>query len=408
MTIRVFRFLACLFVYAATICPTFAQAIHKNPHRIILNLTIDPSTSMAITWRTIDETKSPVVQISKPTDWTEFGFNANTINARKEQLTLNNGTSVFHYSAVAKSLNPDTKYSYRVGGDSAWSEWNQFGTANSLPEQFSFVYFGDAQHGLGTFYPRIVREAFKKNPQASFWLFAGDLIDRPQYDSLWDEFFNASDFVQSIVPCVMVPGNHEYPQVDSGSGNVRTVVGLWNRHFTLPENGVKGLEETSYWFDYQGVRFVMLNGNEKLSEQARWMDSVLATNSSKWTVAVVHQPVFSMAKTRDQRKTREAFMPVFDKYAVDIVLQGHDHVYARSAKLRNGARVNGKEKGTVYVTSQCGSDGYVLNSLYQSLMEKTGFNLQLYQVVSIDSDTLSFKTFTATGSLFDSFTLSKF
>ena len=101
-------------------------------------------------------------------------------------------------------------------------------------------------------------------------------------------------------------------------------------------------------------------------------------------------------------------MPVFDKYAVDIVLQGHEHVYARSAKLRNGARVNGKEKGTVYVTSQCGSDGYVLNSLYQSLMEKTGFNLQLYQVVSIDSDTLSFKTFTATGSLFDSFTLSKF
>ncbi|MDP1676594.1 MAG: metallophosphoesterase family protein [Bacteroidota bacterium] len=381
----------------------------KIPDRIILNLTTQPSTSIAVTWRTIVETINPSAQISETSEWIEFTSSAKHFQANKERLVLDNGKSVYQYSVIFNGLQPNTKYCYRVGGDSIWSEWNQFGTAENKTAPFAFLYFGDAQHGLKTFYPRIAREANRKHPEAKFWLFSGDLIDRPQYDSLWYEFFYASNFIHSYVPSVMVPGNHEYGKEDSSGEKISSemLIDSWKPHFTLPENGIMGLEETSYSFVYQGVRFVMLNGNEKLQEQAKWLDSVLSKKSEQWVIATVHQPLYSMSKTRDQRKTRDAFLEVFDKYSIDLVLQGHDHVYARSATLVNGAKVNATAKGTVYVTSNSGSDSYRINPLYSNLMDKFGTDVQLYQVVSINGRKLSFSAYTATGAVYDTFELIK-
>jgi acid phosphatase type 7 len=44
----------------------------------------------------------------------------------------------------------------------------------------------------------------------------------------------------------------------------------------------------------------MLNGNERLEEQARWLDRVLAENPRTWTIAAIHQPVYSTGKWRDK------------------------------------------------------------------------------------------------------------
>ncbi|MFZ4622570.1 MAG: metallophosphoesterase family protein, partial [Bacteroidota bacterium] len=299
-----------------------------------------------------------------------------------------------------------TQYLYRVGGDSVWSEWDYFTTAAAGTHDFSFLYFADAQHGLRTFYPRVIREAYKRNGGASFALFSGDLIDRPQYDSLWYEFFDAGDIVHRTLPSVMVPGNHEYGKKNSGGSKDErgSLTGAWRVHFRLPKNGVPGLEETSYSFVYQGVLFVMLNGNDQLSEQAAWLEKLLSKNRLAWTIVTVHQPLYSMSKERDQRKTRNAFLPVFDKYSVDLVLQGHDHVYARSKRLKNGIV---SAEGTVYVTSDAGSDAYRLNLLYADLMEKYGTNVQLYQVIALHQRTLTFTAFMANGKVYDSFTLMK-
>jgi hypothetical protein len=48
--------------------------------------------------------------------------------------------------------------------------------------------------------------------------------------------------------------------------------------FTLPGNSPEGLEETVFSFDYQGMRVVVLNGNEKIPEQALWLEGVLSNN----------------------------------------------------------------------------------------------------------------------------------
>ena len=53
---------------------------------------------------------------------------------------------------------------------------------------------------------------------------------------------------------------------------------------------------------------------------------------------VQHQPVFPMAKGRRYLEMRAALEPLYDKYGVDLVLQGHDHLYARSQKVAAGKR----------------------------------------------------------------------
>ncbi|MGE5351935.1 MAG: fibronectin type III domain-containing protein [Acidobacteriota bacterium] len=387
-----------------------------SPQRIILNLTQDPSHSMAVTWRTESEITNPVVQISEAGSFTEFAENSRNFYASKEKINPDSGKSVFYYSVVTNELKPSTLYAYRVGGDEGFSEWNQFTTADDKTSPLTFAFFGDPQDDINEYCSRVFRQAYKEAPEANFWLFTGDITTEPA-DRLWGEFYQAGGFIFREVPLILTPGNHDMKyKVENGNyvldkkgkkARTKEVAPLWRAQFTLPDNGPDGFSETSYFVDYQGVRFIMINSNNKLNEQAKWLDSILTDNKNMWTVVSFHHPVYSSGRERNDKSTRNAFLTVFDKNNVDLILQGHDHSYARSYKLKNGLRVNDNEKGTVYVTSVSGPKAYIVNSLYSSLMAKMGTNLQLFQLISIDKDRLSFKSFTAEGALYDSFELTK-
>lgn len=381
--------------------------IDKVPQRIILNVTDSPATSIAVTWRTVNEYPNSAVKYVIAQDGISFEESVTSITPQIEKVQLDNSNYVFHYSAVINNLLPNTIYNYCVGHDSIWSEWAQFKTAKAEEAPFTFVYLGDPQNDLKTFCSRIFREAFKKSPNADFWLFVGDLITAPMRDSLWYEYYYALGFIPTTIPFTMLPGNHEYPAVKIGDVTKRELTNLWRPHFTLPENGASGLEETSFYFDYQGTRFIMLNGNEKLNEQSIWMENLLANNPNKWTIAAIHQPFYSTGQNRDGEKNRNAFLRLIDKYSVDLVLQGHDHNYARSYKLYNNQIVKDEEKGTVYVNSVSGSKYYDLDSKHLDLMRIKGEKIQLYQVITVNNNKLEYKSYTVTGKLFDSFELIK-
>jgi 3',5'-cyclic AMP phosphodiesterase CpdA len=238
----------------------------------------------------------------------------------------------------------------------------------------------------------------------------GDLVNNVDKDQEWDELYDALGFIPRVTPMILLPGNHEYP-------NRRTLINpsnfeifsLWRPQFTLPENGPKGLEETAYFLDFQGVRLIMLNGNELLKEQAKWLEQVLEKDPQAWTIAAIHQPIYSTGRRgRDQRR-QNLFVPIFDQFSVDLVLQGHEHNYARTKPLVNGqiAANDEKNRGTVYVTSVCGPKTYSINSRYEKLMETTGTGIQLFHVIRVDRNTLTCEGFDATGNLYDRFELKK-
>ena len=199
----------------------------------------------------------------------------------------------------------------------------------------------------------------------------------------------------ATVPSLPVVGNHEYKK---NNGNKRTLSKFWRPQFTLPENGVAGLVETSYYLDYQGTRFVVLNSNKKLEQQARWLENVLKRNPNHWTIVIFHHPVYTSNYWRDNIKVRKHWEPLFDKFKADLVLQGHDHVYSRG----HGP---GKADGPVYVVSVSGPKMY--NLARADWMDRAGENLQLFQEISISKTVLSYKSITVTGKVFDAFDLVK-
>ncbi len=382
-----------------------AQSV-DTPERIILNLTINPSSSIAVTWHTKESYPQSFVEFAEATNWVEFKEHTVKTPTQMNELNYKNNIS-YTYSTVLNDLKPNTLYVYRVGYDSVMSEWNQFRTASEGNQPFRFVYFGDPQNGIREDLSRVFRKAILTAPDASFWLFAGDLTDLPD-ESMWEEWFDATGFIHRIVPSIMAIGNHDlYFEMVNGKKKKTDKYPLWQSLFTLPENGPQGLEESVYYVDYQGVRFIVLNTNYRLEDQAEWLENVLSNNPNKWTIVTYHHPVYSTGEGRDNRDIRETFMPIFDKFNVDLVLQGHDHTYARTYKIYQGKISVDESKGTVYITSVSGPKQYSANPMYKDLIAKLGTFTQLFQVIDIQGDRLIYNSYTVTGELYDHFELTK-
>jgi len=366
------------------------------PDRIILSWSGDPATTQSVTWRTDLSVASALAEFAEATDGPEFAKKAQKVAAATEVFKSDINEAYYH-SVTFKALRPDTVYAYRVGDGANWSEWHQFRTASTGPAPLEFIYVGDAQNDIFSMWSRVIREGFMTAPRTRFIVHAGDLVNKGSADALWGEWHRAAGWINGSVSAFPSPGNHEY----SGSP---TLTAHWQKQFTLPRNGVRGLEESNYYLDIQGVRMISLNSNEKLQEQAAWLDKVLAENSSRWVLVTFHHPIFSTKGNRDNPELRELLQPIFDKYGVDMVLTGHDHAYGRT-NVVTGTNVQAGKAGTVYVVSVSGPKMYPI-SVKPNLV-RMAQDTQLFQVIRIDGDRLVYESRTARGVLHDSFELRK-
>jgi acid phosphatase type 7 len=384
-----------------------------RPDRIILTWTGDPTTSQAVTWRTSPAVTHALAEITEAEAGPDLAEKARRFPATSQPLTTDLGTAHYH-TVEFDDLEPATKYAYRVGDETNWSEWFHFRTADAEPVPFSFIYFGDAQNDIRSMWSRVIREAFTDAPKARFMIHAGDLVNRPEADAEWGEWFGAGHWMNAMIPSIAIPGNHEMARGADGS---RRLSHHWRPQFAFPDHGPAGLEETCYTVVYQNVRIIGLNSNEQLDVQAAWLDEVLTSNTSPWVICTFHHPIFSTGRDRDNPELRAAWKPLFDKHRVDLVLQGHDHTYGRTGLetprapgATTGNVATGKpqvepHQGTVYVVSVSGPKMYSLNR--QPFMVRAAEDTQLYQIIHVDGDTLRYESRTADGKPYDAFTLKK-
>lgn len=384
------------------------------PDRIVLTFAGDPATSLAVSWRTDESLLDAVAEISVAHDTPGLHLTAWEVPARTIPLERENGLA-HHHQVVFSGLEPNTLYAYRVQGGGTWSEWFQVRTASAGTEPFSFLYFGDAQNAVKSHWSRTIRQAFSDLPSARFMLHAGDLVNQGStgvWDDEWGEWFDAGGWLNGMLPSIAAPGNHEYVVLEPGSPRVLSPA--WNTHFSMPGNGPQGLEGTVYHVDYQGVRFIALDSyaaleNEGAAEaQARWVEPLLRDNPNRWTIITYHHPMFSVSRGRDNPLLRAQWKPLFDRYGVDLVLQGHDHVYGRRHEnVAEGAQTFEGDAGTMYVVSVSGPKMYYVSDAAEQTMTRTAEDTQLYQLIHLAGDTLRFESRTVTGELYDAFDLVK-
>ena len=167
--------------------------------------------------------------------------------------------------------------------------------------------------------------------------------------------------------------------------------------------------------EYQDVLILVLNSTGLLEEQTEYIKEKLSNTDAKWKIVTNHHSVFSPAEGRDFEYARRVWKPLFDKYGVDLVLNGHDHTYARGhvpVKSPNTDELGNFK--TLYVTSVSGPKQYkvdneALNNYISDgyINQKTGEQTQFYQVISIEGNKLFYDAYTVLGDKYDSAIITK-
>lgn len=406
------------------------------PDRIIMLPTATPAVSQRVNWRTKSLVSQVVAggnnplpallaEIAPASDGPGLHLQAKRYSASSREVQTDNGVSA-HHQLTFSDLQPDTTYAYRVQGLGTWSEWLQFRTAKTAFAPFRAIYFGDAQNSLKSHFSRVARAALLKAPDAALMIHAGDLVNSRYgvLDNEWGEWFDAAGWQAGMVNQLIAAGNHEYLKLDEDTQQERRLLApqfgvQFGAQFGAASNGPEPLRETVYFTDYQGVRFIVLNSTEALENeamaklQAQWLEQVLSKNPQRWTVVSYHHPMFSVSQGRDNPMLRQHWQPLFEKYGVDLALQGHDHVYGRQvapglnkSDMKKTDRKS-EQAGTVYLVSVAGPKMYLVADQARRAMQKVAEDTQLYQVLDFGSDVLRYQSWTASGKLYDSFELQR-
>jgi acid phosphatase type 7 len=132
------------------------------------------------------------------------------------------------------------------------------------------------------------------------------------------------------------------PYSDGQAGHFEQAGGLGN---TVPAGGSVGVGDGWYSYNLGSWHLISLNiecetqpggcTGSWFASQLQWLKNDLAANHSACTLAYWHQPTFSAANSIavPEGPTAQAFWQLLYQYGADLVLNGHDHLYARYRPL---------------------------------------------------------------------------
>lgn len=378
------------------------------PDRIVATPAQNPATGFAVNWRTNAAVNAPMLEIVVAGDSPDVGTPRKIVAKTSVPAYRDGGVAHVHRADI-DGLQPDTLYMFRVQGANAWSGWRQLRTAAAAGVPLTLLYFGDTQNKNVSHVGRMMREAMRHAPDARVALLAGDLQSEANIDIEWGEMFEAMGDLPATMLVAPAAGNHEYWEEFEDTPQQRRVLGEhWRTSFALPRNGADGehTRTTTYWFDMQGVRVVVLDGTSALDlgsadEQARWLDGVLRNNPQPWSIVLIHQPVYSPRGREASGVIKDVLQPVIERHGVDLVLQGHDHTYGRRSGDRTGQVL------PQYIVSVTGPKQYRLGDVAKRTMDPTAEDTQLFQVLRFDRQHLRYQARTATGRLYDDFEITR-
>jgi hypothetical protein len=384
-----------------------------RPDQLVVSFGQDSRHELSWSWRTNARVERSVVRLARADHEAKVSATDpgayQVVTGRStlvEVPNLLNDALIRRHQVTVSGLEPGASYRYSVGDgtDTGWSEWHQVKTAPSAEKGVHFLYMGDAQTGLER-WGQLLRLAITRHPQSDFLILAGDLVDRGNERTNWDHFFMRAAPVFPSMPLMPCVGNHEY--LDMGPR-------LYRANFPLPANGPPGIDPgLVYCFEAGDGFFAILDSTMAVSDinsahvQAEWLARALAHSRATWKFVIFHHPVYPSHPWRDTPLLREAWVPIFDKHGVDMVLQGHDHAYLRTYPMRGNRRVDRAEKGTTYVIAVSG-DKFV-DQPARDYIEVGQPGLSTYQTIETDpqSGTLLYRAWREDGSLFDELTLKK-
>lgn len=374
-------------------------------------------TQLNFAWFAKNEADAYVIMQKKSQmPFNEF-YKSNMVKAKVKKSKTMDG--YYTCRATVKGISPNTEYYYVVGNENAWSPVYEYKSGNFSPE-WSFAIIGDPEMGISTddesidqiaVFDKTINNINTNIPDAAFLLSMGDQVGLADQQSHYEAFLNhAGLYSLALAPAI---GNH-----DVGGRYFR-------EHFNLPNfDAISGLSEEikneDYWFKYNNAVFMMINSNNMTDYNdyhQKFIEEVAKANTdAKWVVAVFHHPPFtSYEKYKADAAAVSELIPMLENAGVDVVLNGHDHIYTRTYMM-NGTTPTGNtgnkasaDSGTLYMTFSSSS-----SSLYHNAVQNPNaafqYSMEVPQATQVNVSDTSFKisTYNAdTWELIDEFELTK-
>jgi len=339
----------------------------EYPYNVCMTINGDPRSRMGFTWFTNQGIQNGCVQIVKsmtrnaplfenPT----FTFAADTVhlwdlNYCSENndlyyiadIYINSKRNYTSHKALVSNLEPNTSYSYRVGYEGHWSAVGHFTTAPNYGESFSFLYITDTQSDNDegfSFAEKTVSAANSLFPDARFCTINGDLVQSPglfNSEWEWEQFFESMQNIWNTLPAVPIAAGHDQSVNQNFTHHFNTEKVQFDQKMSLTPGSV-------YSFVYGDALFIAtsLEG----SGMPGYLDSVrnfiratvVAHPLVKWKIALIHRNIYtgsSHQNDADQKIFRDTIAPIYDEVGIDLVLQGHDHIYEVIGPVYNKALV---------------------------------------------------------------------
>ncbi len=340
------------FYKSCTVCKeksseTFAVQIQSDDQYTPTSPTVtmyDVSTetlSYGFTWNMLARPLDAGVMLKKSGDADYTFYSADSYSS--------NG--VYVCKTVVELL-PNTSYTYKFADEmvDVYSEEVSFTSVNPTTTSFSFASFSDSQMSSadGVLWYGI----FSKVSDVDFYLHSGDITNAGKSETQWQGMLDTNRSYLMKKPMMVVSGNHE---VVDNVGRNNSVYDHF--HNNIPTQSVRN--GYYYSFVYGNVKFIMLNTNNLMNDkletaQYEWLVNELQNKTSKWTIVVMHNPLYSIGKYGSDAEYNAPSIglttqlnDVFAQHGVDLVLQGHDHAYSKTYPIGVGRKKNVPTQETV-------------------------------------------------------------
>jgi Calcineurin-like phosphoesterase/Purple acid Phosphatase, N-terminal domain/TAT (twin-arginine translocation) pathway signal sequence len=383
-----------------TLASAATEATHADgtPEQIHVTWGDDPSQTVFVSWASPAQAVDPRVILEHP------GGTPSVIHAIQRNYTDGlNGQTVFTYHAKIDHLEPQAAYRYSVTADNDSHLRNPFtATFHTAPRgraPFRWTSYGDLATPntawvLSSPQSRHAVDAVERFAPL-FHLLNGDLcyanLNPTAQPAVWAEFGNNVQRSAAHRPWMPCPGNHEIEFCNGEQGLTSYLT-----RYSLPDNGTQ-FPGRWYRFKVGSALFISLAADDVIYQdsgaflagpepltpapstgnppiepgtslyvrgysagaQTRWLEATLAAaeqdKSIDWVIVQMHQDAMSSAQRGNgcDKGIRETWLPLFDRYGVDLVLCGHDHDYERSWPVRGCNHNVGRDAATGHAVDTC-------------------------------------------------------
>jgi len=341
--------------------------------------------SLEIVWHTVDDSRAFRVEIGPP------GSSANGAPApdpkrpvfipTSRNIAISGVVSQVQYVAKLTGLVPGEKFDYTVFADGlpVFSA-----TAKARPAAgvaFKALIFGDM--GNGHKWQKLIAHQMSQNNKygAELVFSTGDVVyQNGRYSEYLSKFFpiyqpqqEGPDFGATLFDNTVVlscGGNHDFGWLDPDAlvsfdeyPDMMAFYQIWSMPLNGPDSAALGTNQpplkghaasinamlaasgerfprmANYSYDYGTAHFLVLDANVYMdwtnAKLRQWVeDDLNAVAEGQWKIVVFHQPPFTSNINHQSEQRMRFLADVFERCGVDVVFNGHAHLYDRSWPLK--------------------------------------------------------------------------